>query len=309
MSTNPNISIIVPAYNVGPFIAETLDSALAQTRRDFEVIVVNDGSTDDTEERVAPFRDRIVYLRHENRGVMATRNAGIRAARGGYIALLDGDDLWEPRFLEVLAGMLDADAGLGVAYPNAVFFGSPNFAGRLHQDVFPVAEPVTFDRVLRRECYVFGSLVFRRSVVDAVGWFDEELQGQGAEDFELWLRMLRRDVRFRFSREALAQYRWRHNSLSNTGVGLMKCVTSVYEKLLSKYELDPSQREWVEARLPEIRAQLDFALFREAMAKRQYADASRHLAAANRYYRRPRLMVAQLAMRVAPDWVGRVIGG
>ena len=109
MICDPTISIIVPAYNVGPYIAETLDSALAQTRRDFEVIVVNDGSTDDTEARIAPYRDRIVYLRHENRGVMATRNAGLGAARGAYIALLDGDDLWEPRFLEVLAGMLDAD--------------------------------------------------------------------------------------------------------------------------------------------------------------------------------------------------------
>ncbi|MDX2029387.1 MAG: glycosyltransferase family A protein [Blastocatellia bacterium] len=309
MSTNPKISIIVPAYNVGPFIAETLESALAQTRRDFEVIVVNDGSTDDTEARIAPYRDRIVYLRHENRGVMATRNAGIAAARGAYLALLDGDDLWEPRFLESLAGMLDADAGLGVAYPNAVFFGSPNFAGRLHQDVFPVAEPVSFDRVLRRECYVFGSLVFRRSVIDAVGGFDEGLQGQGAEDFELWLRMLRHGIRFGFSREPLAQYRWRHNSLSNTGVGLMKCVVSVYEKTLAKYDLDPSQRAWVEARLPELRAQLDLALFKAAAANGRYPEASRHLADANRFYRRPKLAFAQIAMRLAPAWVGRMVGG
>ncbi|MFN0086560.1 MAG: glycosyltransferase family 2 protein, partial [Blastocatellia bacterium] len=300
MSVDPNISIIVPAYNVGPYIAAALDSALAQTRRDFEVIVINDGSMDDTEERVAPYRDRIVYLRQANRGVMATRNAGVRAARGGYLALLDGDDLWEPRFLEALAGMLDADGDLGVAYPNAVFFGSPNFAGRLHQDVFPVAEPVTFDRVLRRECYVFGSLVFRRSAIDAVGGFDEELQGQGAEDFELWLRMLRGGVRFGFSREPLARYRWRQDSLSNTGVGLMRCVISVYEKLLLRYGLDASQRAWVESRMPEMRAQLDLALFKEAMAGGRYADASRHLSAANRFYRRPRMTAAQFVMKFAP---------
>lgn len=304
MICDPTISIIVPAYNVGPYIAETLDSALAQTRRDFEVIVVNDGSTDDTEARIAPYRDRIVYLRHENRGVMATRNAGLGAARGAYIALLDGDDLWEPRFLEVLAGMLDADPDLAVAYPNAVFFGSPNFSGRLHQDVFPVAEPVSFDRVLRRECYVFGSLVFRRAVIDAVGPFDEGLQGQGAEDFELWLRMLRRGHRFRFSRESLVRYRWRSNSLSNTGVGLLKCVVSVYEKTLAEYDLDAAQRAWVESQLPEVRAQLDLALFRDALAKRRFPEAAHHLADANRYFRRPKLALAHLALRAVAG-IGR----
>ena len=305
MTSPINISIIIPAYNVGPFIAETIESALAQTRRDREVIVINDGSTDDTEAQVEPYRDRIVYLRHENRGVMATRNAGLRAARGEYIALLDGDDLWEPRFLDVLAGMLDADPGLGAAFPNAVFFGSPNFAGRLHQDVFPVAEPVSFDRVMRRECYVFGSLVFRRAILDEVGVYDESLQGQGAEDFELWLRMLRHGVRFGFSREPLARYRWRSDSLSNTGVGLLKCVVSVHEKLLARYDLSEAQRAWVESRLPGVRADLAFALFKEAMARRRYDEAGRYLAEANAVHRRPKLAAARWLLNVAPGLVAR----
>jgi glycosyltransferase involved in cell wall biosynthesis len=290
---DPTISVVIPAYNVAPFIAETLDSALGQTRRDVEIIVVNDGSTDETGARVAPYRDRIVYREQPNGGVMRARNAGLEAARGRYIAFLDGDDLWEPRFLEVLAGMLDADAELGAAYPNAVFFGSPNFSGRLHQDVFPVAEPVTFDRVMRRECYVFGSLVCRRAALDEAGGFDETLQGQGAEDLEMWLRLLRRGVRFAFSREPLAQYRWRHNSLSNTGVGLLRCVVSVYEKLLASYGLTENQRQWVESQLPEMRAQLDFALFKD-------------LAAANRFYRRPKLLAAQVMMKVAPALVAKI---
>ncbi|MGH8106872.1 MAG: glycosyltransferase family 2 protein, partial [Arenimonas sp.] len=108
MSNAPAVSIIIPAYNLAPYIAETLDSVFAQTCRDFEIIVINDGSTDDTEERIAPYRNRIVYIRQENRGVMAARNVGLQAARGRYIALLDGDDLWLPNFLEVLVGMLEA---------------------------------------------------------------------------------------------------------------------------------------------------------------------------------------------------------
>jgi glycosyltransferase involved in cell wall biosynthesis len=305
-NNRPNISVVIPAYNVAPFIAETLDSVLAQTRRDFEIIVVNDGSTDGTDAAIAPYRDRIVYRTQPNGGVMRARNAGIEAARGRTIAFVDGDDLWESRYLEVLAGMLDADPQLGVAYPNAVFFGSPNFSGRLHQDVFPVADPVTFDRVMRRECYVFGSLVCRRSAIDEVGGFDEALQGQGAEDLEMWLRLLWGGVRFRFSREPLVRYRWRHDSLSNTGVGLLRCVVSVYEKLLAKYDLNESQRAWVEAQMPEMRAQLDFALFKDAIAKGHHAEAARRLVAANRFYRRPKLLAAQVMMKFAPALVAKM---
>jgi glycosyltransferase involved in cell wall biosynthesis len=306
MSSNPAVSVIIPAYNLAPYLTETLASLFAQTRRDFEAIVINDGSTDNTDEVLAPFLDRIVYIKQPNRGVMAARNAGLQRARGRYIALLDGDDLWLPRFLEVLVGMLEADSGLSAAYPNAYFFGSPNFNGRLHQDVFPVAEPVTFDRALRRECYIFGLLVFRRTVLDEVGVYDESLQGQGAEDFDLWLRMLRHGYRFNFTTEPLARYRWRHNSLSNTGVLSLTCLVSVYEKLLAS-ALNTEQRAWIHAQLPELRARVSYARFKAAVKKQQYQDAARHLAVANQFYRQPKLTMAQAMMKVAPQLVAKLV--
>ena len=302
MSTAPAVSVIIPAYNVAPFIAETLESLFAQTYRDFEAILVNDGSTDDTEARIAPYRDRLVYISQPNSGVMAARNAGLRAARGRYIALLDGDDLLLPRFLEALVGMLERDSTISVAYPNARYFGWPKHDGKLHQDVFPVAEPVTFDRVLRRECYIFGLLVFRREVIDEVGGYDENLAGQGAEDFELWLRMLRHGHQFKFSREVLALYRWRQDSLSNTGVKILSCVVSVYEKLL-RGELTDDQRQWIETRLPEWRAQLSYAQFKDALAKRDFAEARTYLAKARRFYRQPKLALIAAAMKIAPRLV------
>lgn len=302
MKEMPTVSVIIPAYNVAPFIAETLESLFAQSYQDFEAILVNDGSTDDTEARIAPYRDRLVYIRQPNSGVMAARNAGLRAARGRYIALLDSDDLLLPRFLEVLVGMLESDPNLSVAYPNARYFGWPRHDGKLHQDVFPVAEPVTFDRVMRRECYIFGLLVFRREVIEAVGGYDESLAGQGAEDFELWLRMLRRGYQFRFTREVLALYRWRQDSLSNTGVKILSCVVSVYEKLL-RGELTDDQRQWVEARMPEWRGQLSYARFKDALAKRSFAEAENHLAEARRFYRQPKLALIAAAMKIAPRLV------
>lgn len=297
-----DVSVIIPAYNVAPFIAETLESLFAQTYQDFEAILINDGSTDDTETRIAPFRERLVYISQSNRGVMAARNAALKVARGRYIALLDSDDLLLPNFLEVLVGMLEDDQTLSVAYPNARYFGWPKHDGKLHQDVFPVFEPVTFDRVLRRECYIFGLLVFRRELLEAVGGYDERLEGQGAEDFELWLRMLQHGYRFKFTREVLALYRWRQDSLSNTGVKILSCVVSVYEKLL-RGNLTDDQRQWIETRIPEWRAQLSYARFKAALTKGSFAEAEKHLADARQFYRQPKLAMLESAMKVAPQLV------
>src|SRR5256714_7350260 len=98
---SPKVSVVIAAYNVAEYIGETLESVFNQTFTDYEVIVINDGSEDESElsKVLAPYLERIVYLRQENRGLAAARNAGIRAARGRYIAFLHADDLWESEFL------------------------------------------------------------------------------------------------------------------------------------------------------------------------------------------------------------------
>lgn len=303
MSRLPRVSVIIPVFNLAPYVAETLDSLFRQTYADFEAIVVNDGSTDRTEEALEPFRGRIVYRRQENRGVMAARNAGLRIARGELIALLDGDDLWMPDCLRTLVGMLDADSGADVAFPNAVFFGSPRFDGRLHQEVFAVNQPITFDRLLRRETHVFGSLVFRRRVLTEIGEFDESLAGQGAEDYDLWLRMLRHGCRFIFTSEPLVKYRWRSNSLSNSGVGLLRCLISVYDKLLRRGDLTVEQDVWVREHLPRLSADLHLARFREALRDRRDREAREFLARANDFFQRPKLSLLRIAMRISPALV------
>ena len=95
------VSVVVPTYDYGCFVAEAVASALAQTYPHREVIVVDDGSTDDTREVLAPYSDRIRYIFQSNQGLSAARNTGIRAAQGEFIALLDSDDVWHPRKLEV----------------------------------------------------------------------------------------------------------------------------------------------------------------------------------------------------------------
>src|SRR5262245_24730960 len=97
------VSVVIPTFNRAHLITGAIESVLAQTLPPLEIIVVDDGSTDDTPERLAPYLDRIVFLGQENRGVSAARNAGIQAARGNLIAFLDSDDVWHPRKIEIQA--------------------------------------------------------------------------------------------------------------------------------------------------------------------------------------------------------------
>jgi glycosyltransferase involved in cell wall biosynthesis len=305
MTTNPTVSVIIPAYNVASYISDTLESVLAQTYRDFEAIVINDGSTDDTEAVIAPFRSRINYIHKKNGGVHTARNAGLRAARGRYIAFLDGDDMWMPRYLEALLGMLENDPKISAVYPNAYFFGSPRLTGKLHQGLYPVSAPVTFERVLKRECFIFCSVLLRRSVLDEVGGFDEELWEQGAEDLDLWLRILQFGHRFQFTTEPLVKYRWRHDSLSNNGVGMLRSVIHVYEKWIPDKRTTPSQLQWIESFLPGLYAQLNLAQFKALMRAGNYQDAVPQLELANEYYRSAKLSLLRSAMHLAPGLVRR----
>src|SRR5882762_6685277 len=120
-SAPPLVSIVIPAYNIAPFISETLTTVFAQTFNDFEVVIVNDGSpdTEEFERAIQPYNDRIVYLKQENRGASAARNTGVRAARGELIAFLDADDLWSPNYLaEQLRFMREQDCDLVCADAN-----------------------------------------------------------------------------------------------------------------------------------------------------------------------------------------------
>src|SRR4051812_1023393 len=122
----PTVSVIVPAYNVASYVGATIESALTQTYQDFELIVVDDGSTDETGAIVdaAVARDaRIRVVRQPNGGLSSARNAALRNARGRYIALLDGDDLWDPGFLAAQLAVFESRPDVSVVTGNARFLG------------------------------------------------------------------------------------------------------------------------------------------------------------------------------------------
>ncbi|WP_114576300.1 glycosyltransferase family 2 protein [Saliphagus sp. LR7] len=183
----PTVSVVVPTHNRCRTLPRAIDSVLSGTYDDFELLVVDDGSTDATPEVVADYDDdRIRYLRfEENRGANAARNAGIEAARGEFVSFLDSDDAFRPRHLEVAAGVLSR----APATCDGVCTSYARIRGGAVGSIQRVPEGV-IDRAAILDGNPIGSLsatTFRRSVLEAVGGFDEDLPS--AQDYDLYVRV------------------------------------------------------------------------------------------------------------------------
>src|ERR1043165_2216673 len=141
---SPRVSVIIPAYNAAEFIGETLDSVYAQTFKDFEVVVVNDGSpdTEDLERELARFPEKLRYVKQENQGAAAARNTGIKNARGEFVAFLDADDTWLPMFLEKQIELVPRTQADFVS-ADALLTGNAPLAGRTFMEVQPSRGEVT----------------------------------------------------------------------------------------------------------------------------------------------------------------------
>lgn len=197
----PLVSVVIPAYNAVAYLTGSIPSVLAQTWTDFELIVVNDGSTDATEACVESFNDpRIRLVSQANRGLAGARNGGIRAARGTYIAFLDADDLWLPEKLARHVAHLQNNAAVGVSYSASAFMDGEGRDMRLMQS--PKLHGVTARDVFLRNPVGNGSApVIRRQTLDDIAfpaptgaegegelWYFDERFRQ-SEDIECWLRI------------------------------------------------------------------------------------------------------------------------
>ena len=233
-STAPRVTALVPAYNAAAWLAETLDSALAQSFRDFEVVVVDDGSSDATgaiaDRYAAQHPERIRVIHQANAGLPAARNAAIAAARGEYLALLDADDVWRPDHLQRAVAALDADPGLGLVHANIERIDAE---GRTIEVCGPrwrgVADPYAA-LALRLEHVSCPTAVFRRSAVEAVGGFDLRFTGLGCEDRDLWLRIVER-FGIRYLDHVTAGYRMHGGSMSANHERMGKARQCLLDKL------------------------------------------------------------------------------
>src|SRR5712692_8202106 len=298
------VSIIIPACNVAPYIGETLDSVFAQTFADYEVIVINDGSpdTDELERTLARFIDRINYIKQENRGASAARNAGLRAARGELVAFLDADDLWLPSYLdEQIKFILERNCDL-VCADAEVFSDSSNDEKTYMESLMADAPPtgdVTFLGLLGAEqSLITSGVVVRRTLVIDVGLFDEALRN--SQDFDLWLRLARHGTRMAYQRRVLLRYRSRDNSLSGDEVNVHRRELRVLEKVERSYDLSPAERTDVGSVIERRRAVLEFELGKLYLARGEFIHARESFGKANQSGRSWKTQAAVGFSRLAP---------
>ncbi len=235
----PLVSIVIPAFNAERHIAETLGSIAAQSLRDFEVVVVDDGSTDGTVDTVFQFADRLplVVHRQPNAGPAAARNRGIRAARGRYCAFLDSDDLMLPERLAAQVEVLAAQPDLGLVHTDLMTFDD---RGVIHHSRRAFSNPcggMVLDRLLMDNFITTSTVMAPTSRLVEAGLFGEGRRI--SEDFELWLRMAARWP-IAYVDRPLVQYRRRPGSLSDDKLTTAQCALEVIQTFWSEH---PAQRE------------------------------------------------------------------
>lgn len=212
----PQVSVVLPVYNGARYIKEALDSVLAQTFRDFEVICVDNGSTDETTSILEGYGARIRVVRLENRGPCGGRNEGVRVAAAQYIAFLDHDDYWYPRKLEQQVAVLTAEHDVVLVLCNS---DRMDAEGRLLQVGATLAERATMRDsplgcLMEADQLLSSAILVRRDAFERAGMYDEQLRG--FEDFDLCAR-LKREGRFVFLEESGMCYRVHSASLSHAG--------------------------------------------------------------------------------------------
>ena len=229
----PAASVIIPAFNCAHYLPAAIESVLEQTFSDLEIIVVDDGSTDETEEAVRPYLDRIQYIRQENRGLPGARNTGIRASHGEFIALLDADDSWVP---DKLAWQMPCftDAEIGIVYSDfSVKYVDGRFLPSYLAERPLASEGWIIDHYIQSRFLFPSSMVLRRCAMEACGLFDEEMLA--AEDIELFAKIC--------LRWKVARTEGTHNITANSGK-MADYTILAFEKLLrSESELpSPTKR-------------------------------------------------------------------
>lgn len=196
---DPKVSVVIPAFNAEEFITETIDSVLAQTYRDYEIIVVDDGSVDNTAELVRQFGNPVRYIKTENRGPSHARNVGIREAQGQYVAFLDADDLWTPDKLAIQVEFLSKRPDIDFVFADMLKFSKdqitmPSYFKLLKNSPVNIQIPNYEDCLddptrLLLKCNVVptGTVMVRKDCLERTDLFDEKISN--VEDLDLWIRL------------------------------------------------------------------------------------------------------------------------
>jgi len=238
------VSIIIPTYNSGEYILESVDSALSQIYEDKEVIVVDDGSTDRTRTVLDEYvsAGKIRYFYQDRSGVAKARNFGLSQAGGELVAFLDADDVWKIDKLERQIKLF-VNSTIGLVYSDMEFFGVGRLVGKRFSDIARLRRGRVIEELIGENFISTSTVVTRRELVNKVGGFDEEFSI--GEDYALWLKIAR-IASVDFSAEALVQYRIHAKQSSESAYKTYKSMARLWKKLAG----DPGFGVW-EARIKQ----------------------------------------------------------
>jgi glycosyltransferase involved in cell wall biosynthesis len=237
----PVVSVIIPTYNRAGLVADAIDSVLRQTEVRFEVIVVDDGSTDDTAARLNAYGDRIRCVRQRQQGVSAARNHGVRLARGRWLAFLDSDDQWLAGKLAAQLALHDVEPRFGISQTAQRWVRNGRHVNQCAHHQAPTGD--YFMPSLQRCMISPSAAMVRRDHFEAVGGFDESLTV--CEDYDLWLRLASRTELGFIARPLVIKRAGHGGQLSERYWGMDRFRVAALMRLLVEGELSPEQRRAV----------------------------------------------------------------
>jgi glycosyltransferase involved in cell wall biosynthesis len=280
-SEKPAVSIIIPNYNTAQYIGETLDSVLAQTFKDYEIIVINDAApdTDELKKVLENYYDKIVFVdKSVNEGTSATRNTAVGLARGEFIAFLDADDIWQPTFLAELTEFQRQNK-YDMVYTDAETFGPNYLANENFLPFNPAQGDVTRELLINGKCHILPSgTLIKKSVFEAVGGFDPGVKR--TEDFDLWMRLLFAETRIGYLRKVLFKFRLRPESGSGDSLQRIERCIKVWHILREKLPFTDDENRMIQyhidnAQTALLRAQGRFYINQKdwSAAKKTFREA------------------------------------
>lgn len=235
----PLASVIIPNYNQAQYVGDAIRSVLAQTYRNYEIIVVDDGSKDNSREVVAEFGDQVQYIYQKNAGLSAARNTGIKASKGSLIGMLDADDMYEPEYFSTLISALQEDSDAVGIYCGYQFVDPTN--NLLPQvEARPVDPNELYSSLLDGNFFVPESIFLRRHVYDNLGLFDESLRA--CEDWDVWLRVAKK-YRIIHSTRILTRHRVLPGSMSTDPLRMLNNRLAVLKKHVGEEPVEGGMSE------------------------------------------------------------------
>jgi hypothetical protein len=298
----PTFSVVIPVFQAAATIGDAIASVRAQTFAPLEIIVCDDGSTDDLDAALAPHADAITLLRQENRGVVAARNALLAAATGEFVAPLDADDVYSPTRLERLADLGAERPDLDILATDAYFVADGRVVGRFNRQT-PFAVERQADAILDR-CFLIVPAMRRERLV-ALGGYDEHLRT--AEDWDCCIRLIHAGSAAGLVDEPLLEYRLRSESLTSRRSETLRDRVRMLDKVAAREDLSPLEKHAVRASLRRHRSRALQQIAREAVAEAK-PDARTHLLAVARSRDVPLRVRARAAVAaIAPPGAGRAL--